>query len=1596
MALRTKEQWETWLRNAKIPDAESPAYAATLVENRLDENCLSELTTDILNSLNITNIGDIIRIIKAAKGPQVDPPPSTSAHQMVSFPQRQEFKLPKLTIEMTAPQFRKFEYDWKVYKQQKYIPIVNLPGQIYNCCDEALQLHIVHAHQNWDELAEDVCLKHIKDKVTKHSNPAVYRMKFHNIIQEEGQTCEDFISKLRIAAVDCQFECSKCKNDESDARLRDQFIQGLSNSSLQTDILAKANTLKELGDVVNHAKSFDSALRDHVDIQTNNINNDSVLAARSSYQRNKQVSYNKNANSGCMHCGGERNHKTHKERAKHCPAFGKKCDNCHKYNHYTHLCLGKKTDNTALALVCEINELSHNNSVNAINVNNNEILMSLCPESFSKKSTLMKVFPDSGASICIAGPNHLLSLNFNVNNLHKCHKLVTTAGGHKLVCFGWLNMSFTVHNFSTTQKLFICNQIERIYLSKVACIELHILPSCFPHPVITPLSELSPHSLSSKPALAVSSLDEVDRLTSVPDDHSFSRSPPPSRPTQLPYPPTPENVGKLEQYIVEQFSSSAFNKAAPFPAMKDVPPAHIHLKKDAVPHARHVPIPVPSCWTKIAKEILDGQVKRGIIEVVPIGDPVFFCSHWLLVPKKNGNPRSVVDYQHLNSQCRRETHYCQPPFLLATQVPPNMKKTVLDAVDGYHAVELDEESKALTTFITPWGTYRYCRLPQGYLSSNDAYTRRYDELIKDVPRKVKCVDDVLLWDETIESAFFHTWDYLTLCANKGIVINKDKFKFCRDDVEFAGLQLSNNGISPAPALLSAIADFPVPKNITDARSWFGLVNQVSWAHATSSDMAPFRDLIKPKTKFYWDERLDKIFSKSKQQLIHQVEAGVRSFEVDRPTCLQTDWSKEGMGYLLLQQHCSCDVKLAPTCCKEGWHLVHAGSRFTNEAESRYSPTEGEATAVAWSLHKSRFFTLGCPNLIVSTNHRPLLGLLPDKELSNISNPRLLRIKEKTLMYKFQVVYNPGKWNKAADAVSRNPTLPAASSSLCSISPLDTPSLYPVPKPISSLGSLFGTNNDDICTESEDDITSLPYHSLAMLHGCDEHSDMQLVPSQLATHKKLEEACKQDRSHALLIETIGKGFPKTRQLLDPSLRDFWEVRDRLTVVGNFILLDNRLVIPLCYRKTVLSLLHSAHQGIASMKSRANSSVYWPGMGKDLRNTRYNCARCNSIAPSQPKEPIICTPDPDYPFQQVCADYLSLNGHSYLSVVDRYSGWLSIFHFEPHQSTSPNLITVCRDLFTAYGAPEVFGSDGGPQFTATSFQDFLKDWGVTHRLSSAFYPQSNGRAELGVKTAKRIIYDNTSADGSLDNDKAAQAIMQYRNTPLSVIGLSPAQILLHRQLRDQLPTHPSHYRLHKEWILAAQKREQLLSKRNIRLTERYNASAHLLPQLTPRTQVVIQNARKGHPRWHSTGTIVEVLPFRQYKVRLDGSGRVVLRNRRFLKQFSFSPNGYIPSPATAQDVAHSQSAPPASSLAQQPEQNSSDISPSSTPFTREMTSARDSHSDGNLTLPLRRLLPHNQPGLREPQHVLQTPQQTHSHFTRSSVNRPETYLLSILGY
>ena len=83
---------------------------------------------------------------------------------------------------------------------------------------------------------------------------------------------------------------------------------------------------------------------------------------------------------------------------------------------------------------------------------------------------------------------------------------------------------------------------------------------------------------------------------------------------------------------------------------------------------------------------------------------------------------------------------------------------------------------------------------QGYIASGDGYTRRYDEITSSIPNKTKCVDDTLLWSDTIEESFLQAANWLDTCGRHGITLNPEKFRFAQDEVEFAGFEITNDTV----------------------------------------------------------------------------------------------------------------------------------------------------------------------------------------------------------------------------------------------------------------------------------------------------------------------------------------------------------------------------------------------------------------------------------------------------------------------------------------------------------------------------------------------------------------------------------------------------------------------------------------------------------------------------------------------------------------------------------------------------------------------------------------------------------------------------------
>ena len=891
------------------------------------------------------------------------------------------------------------------------------------------------------------------------------------------------------------------------------------------------------------------------------------------------------------------------------------------------------------------------------------------------------------------------------------------------------------------------------------------------------------------------------------------------------------------------------------------PPVEIHVDPSAPPKACHTPATVPIHWQQRVYDDLLRDEALGVIERVPYGEPTSWCHRMVITRKHDGSPRRTVDLSPLNKYCKRETFAMEPPFHLARRIPKHTWKTVTDAWNGYHSVPLRQSDRYLTTFITPFGRWRYTRAPQGFLSSGDGYNRRFDAILSTFERKERCVDDTIHYDLDLEQHWWRTIDLLARVGQAGIVMNPDKFQFAGKTVNFAGFRVSDSSIEPLPKYLDAIRDFPSPTSTTDIRSWFGLVNQVANYAQLRDVMAKFKPFLSPRCKFTWSDELEEAFQRSKEAIISSIREGVEIFDTQKLTCLRPDWSQRGIGYFLLQQHCSCPSRV-PDCCPGGWRITLAGSRFLSSAEQRYAAIEGEALAVAWGLEQSRYFTQGCDDLLIVTDHKPLVKILGDRTLDEISNSRLFRLKQRTLPWRFEIKHLPGKSNHAADATSRNPSPSSQTESDLFGSP-SAPDLVEV-----ALMAAIHTATGELGTMS-----------------------WSLIAKETSSDEPL----------SCLLNLIKQG-DQSLAGSHPSLEPFWPVCESVYEHEGVLLHQDRVIIPQSLRRQVLQHLHAAHQGASTMERRARAMMYWPGMTADIRITRDTCADCNRNAPSQAATPPIPSPPPSTPFEAVFADFFSQGGHHYLVVGDRLSGWVEVFSSIAGTTLAgaAGLIRHLRSFFATFGVPEELASDGGPEFRAGNTEAFLKLWGVRHRVSSAYFPQSNGRAEVAVKTAKRLLRSNTGPTGSLDHDQFVRAMLQLRNTPDPDCKLSPAQIIFGRPLRDSLSfvnrlEKYSNPHVHPTWRQAWHAKEEALRSRITRNAESLRAHSRPLRPLAPGDAVFIQNQQGNNPtKWDRSGIVVESIGNDQYKIKVDGSGRLTLRNRRFIRGYTPATTSIIRKP------------------------------------------------------------------------------------------------------
>lgn len=153
-----------------------------------------------------------------------------------------------------------------------------------------------------------------------------------------------------------------------------------------------------------------------------------------------------------------------------------------------------------------------------------------------------------------------------------------------------------------------------------------------------------------------------------------------------------------------------------------------------------------------------------------------------------------------------------------------------------------------------------------------------------------------------------------------------------------------------------------------------------------------------------------------------------------------------------------------------------------------------------------------------------------------------------------------------------------------------------------------------------------------------------------------------------------------------------------------------MIPPCLGQEVMAALQATHQGVTSITSGAEVSIFRPGITPVIAVLRAGCNHCNCMAPTQPSASPAPLTSPDYPFQYMCAEFFHYKVVNYLDVVNHYSNWPIV---ERSSDGAAGLIARLHRTFVTFGIPDELASDGGPEFTSNDIKQFLKNQGVHHR-------------------------------------------------------------------------------------------------------------------------------------------------------------------------------------------------------------------------------------------------------------------------------------------
>lgn len=618
----------------------------------------------------------------------------------------------------------------------------------------------------------------------------------------------------------------------------------------------------------------------------------------------------------------------------------------------------------------------------------------------------------------------------------------------------------------------------------------------------------------------------------------------------------------------------------------------IRLKPDAVP-AVHSPRRVPETLKERLREELSRMEENNII--AKVDKPTEWVNSMVIVEKKDKRLRICLDPRDLNKAIQREHFQLPSVDDVISQLAGGKYFSTLDANAGYWAIPLTEESSYLTTFQTPYGRYRYLRLPYGINSAQEVFHKRITQLFDGIEGVVSFIDDILVYGNDEKQHNERLLQVLERAREVNLHFNKQKSQICVQSVNYLGHLITSEGLKPDPSKITAITEMKKPECREDLERFLGMVTYLSKYIPNHSTLtAPLRQLLKdePENGWAWKSEQEESFARIKNELTLSSGRVLKYYDVSKPVKLQVDASKSGVGAVLLQDN----------------QPVAYASKTMTPCQENYAQIEKEALAITYGCLKFRQFVYG-KHIEIETDHKPLISIFK-KPLSSVS-PRIQRMLLQLQPYQITLQYKPGKELYLADTLSR--------------------------------AQLDATDDHVV---SDEDLTAQV------------HVVMSNLPVSEQKLQEIRDETQQDATLKELLRTIRVGWPKRPGQVSDNIREYWNVRDELSEVDGLILKCNRLVIPSTMRPDILARIHMGHFGMDKCKHRAREAVYWPLITKNIEDMVSRCDICLYHRNAQPKEPMCPHDIPERPWQKVATDLFEWNQENYLVVVDYHSRYFEV--------------------------------------------------------------------------------------------------------------------------------------------------------------------------------------------------------------------------------------------------------------------------------------------------------------------------------------------------